>query len=42
MSKKVQTAFRFEESLIQKLKAAAKKQCRSVNSLVELLIKENL
>ena len=41
-TKKIQTAFRFDESMIRKLKAEAKKQCRSVNSLVELLINKHL
>ena len=38
MSDKKQTAFRISEGLLKRLKAEAKKQNRSLNNLVEVLI----
>ena len=42
MSDKKQTAFRISEGLIQRLKVEAKKQKRSVNNLVEVLIDKHV
>jgi len=38
MSDKKQTAFRLSDDLIKRLKAEAKKQNRSLNNLIEVLI----
>lgn len=42
MSDKKQTAFRISEGLLKRLKAEAKKQNRSVNNLVEVLIEKHV
>lgn len=42
MSDKKQTAFRISEGLLKRLKAEAKKQKRSVNNLVEVLIDKHV
>jgi predicted HicB family RNase H-like nuclease len=42
MSDKKQTAFRISEGLLKRLKAEAKKQNRSVNNLVEVLIDKHV
>jgi predicted HicB family RNase H-like nuclease len=42
MTTKKQTAFRISEGLLIRLKAEAKKQNRSLNNLVEVLIDKNV
>lgn len=42
MSDKKQTAFRISEGLLKRLKAEAKKQHRSLNNLVEVLIDKHV
>ena len=42
MSDKKQTAFRLSDNLLQRLKAEAKKQNRSLNNLIEVLIDKHV
>jgi len=42
MTTKKQTAFRISEGLLLRLKTEAKKQNRSVNNLIEVLIDKHL
>lgn len=42
MSDKKQTAFRLSEGLLKRLKAEAKKQDRSMNKIVEMLLNKHL
>ena len=42
MSDKKQTAFRISEGLLKRLKVEAKKQNRSINNLVEVLIDKHV
>jgi len=42
MSNKKQTAFQISEVLLKRLKAEAKKQNRSVNNMVEVLIDKHV
>ena len=42
MSDKKQTAFRISEVLLKRLKAEAKKQNRSINNLVDVLIDKHV
>ena len=42
MNKKKQTAFRLSDNLLQRLKAEAKKQNRSLNNLIEVLIDKHV
>lgn len=41
-SRRIQTAFRLEESLLNRLKSKAKRQKKSLNNYVEALLKEDV